>query len=187
MRITAKDILRPFRFVRRAAKQVSSAVLKHPYLTGTIALAADQASKFAVRTSIPEGKIAFDRYGWFQIRNRQNAGSFFSQVDENSYFISPLIDTIVINSLVITFLAALAIRTPSKRYSLAYTLLLSGIIGNFRERLINEGDATDFILTNPWGLYPFTYNIADIAITFGVAGIVFTALAKWYTTPTSKT
>ena len=46
-------------------------------------------------------------------------------------------------------------------------LLTGGAVGNVIDR-VQHGAVVDFLLLNPWGLFPYTFNIADTAITFGV-------------------
>lgn len=47
-------------------------------------------------------------------------------------------------------------------------LLIGGALGNLVDR-VQHGAVVDFILINPWGLFPYTFNPADSAITVGVA------------------
>jgi signal peptidase II len=46
-------------------------------------------------------------------------------------------------------------------------LLIGGAAGNVIDRM-QHGAVVDFLLLNPWHLFPYTFNIADTAITFGV-------------------
>ena len=46
-------------------------------------------------------------------------------------------------------------------------MLIGGALGNVLDR-VQHGAVVDFLLLNPWGLFPYTFNIADVAITFGV-------------------
>lgn len=54
-------------------------------------------------------------------------------------------------------------------------MLIGGAAGNVLDR-VQHGAVVDFILTNPWGVFPYTYNIADIGITVGV---VMLLLDSW--------
>lgn len=47
-------------------------------------------------------------------------------------------------------------------------LLIGGAAGNVLDRM-QHGAVVDFLLLNPAGLFPYTFNVADMAITFGVA------------------
>jgi signal peptidase II len=76
--------------------------------------------------------------------------------------------------LVVTALALLALLAyfalhPSRRGLWASTgLLLGGAIGNLLDRII-DGSVTDFIKFPHWP----AFNVADIAITFGVISLVW--------------
>ncbi len=58
-------------------------------------------------------------------------------------------------------------------------LLIGGAIGNLLDRA-QHGAVVDFLVLNPWGLFPYTFNIADVAITFGV---VLLLLDSWLRRP----
>jgi signal peptidase II len=47
-------------------------------------------------------------------------------------------------------------------------LVLAGALGNLLDRLVH-GAVVDFLLVNPWGLFPYTFNVADACITVGVS------------------
>jgi signal peptidase II len=46
--------------------------------------------------------------------------------------------------------------------------IIGGALGNLVDR-IQHGAVIDFIVLNPWGLFPYTFNVADAAISLGVA------------------
>ncbi len=54
-------------------------------------------------------------------------------------------------------------------------LLIGGAAGNVIDR-VQHGAVVDFLLFNPQGLFPFTFNVADAAITVGV---VMLLLDSW--------
>lgn len=58
-------------------------------------------------------------------------------------------------------------------------MLIGGAIGNLLDRA-QHGAVVDFLVLNPWGLFPYTFNIADVAITFGV---VLLLLDSWLRRP----
>jgi signal peptidase II len=53
-------------------------------------------------------------------------------------------------------------------HQLGLGLLIGGALGNLVDR-VQHGAVVDFALVNPWGLFPYTFNVADGAITVGVA------------------
>ncbi len=54
-------------------------------------------------------------------------------------------------------------------------LLIGGALGNVIDR-VQHGAVVDFIVLNPAGLFPFTFNVADAAISLGV---VLLLLDSW--------
>jgi lipoprotein signal peptidase len=54
-------------------------------------------------------------------------------------------------------------------------MLIGGAAGNVVDR-VQHGAVVDFLLLNPWGVFPYTFNIADVGITFGV---VLLLLDSW--------
>lgn len=56
-------------------------------------------------------------------------------------------------------------------------LLIGGALGNVADRIMH-GAVVDFLLLNPWGLFPYTFNVADMAITFGVALLLLDSYAR---------
>ena len=50
-------------------------------------------------------------------------------------------------------------------------LMIGGALGNLLDRL-QHGAVVDFLVLNPWGLFPYTFNVADTAITLGVVGMI---------------
>lgn len=46
-------------------------------------------------------------------------------------------------------------------------LVIGGAVGNLLDR-IQHGAVVDFIVVNPQGLFPYTFNVADACITVGV-------------------
>jgi signal peptidase II len=55
---------------------------------------------------------------------------------------------------------------------LAYGLIIGGAAGNLVDRLVH-GAVVDFISLHAAGYYWYVFNVADIAITLGVAALFF--------------
>lgn len=77
---------------------------------------------------------------------------------------------LVITAAVIGLIAAMALFTSadSKREQAGYGLILGGAIGNLGDRLLT-GKVTDFLDIGIGDLRWWTFNVADIALTVGVA------------------
>lgn len=61
-------------------------------------------------------------------------------------------------------------------HQLGLGMLIGGAAGNVLDR-VQHGAVVDFLLLNLFGLFPYTFNIADMGITFGV---VLLLLDSWF-------
>jgi signal peptidase II len=82
--------------------------------------------------------------------------------------------------LAFTLVASLAIliwllRTRTLLSSVAIGLILGGALGNGCDRLVN-GSVTDFLDLHFGAWHPFVFNLADAAISLGVAGLLWEGL-----------
>jgi lipoprotein signal peptidase len=144
---------------------------QHALLVATLILVADDASKewalYALNSGqlplwLVEGQIGFG-FGW-------NRGMSFSLLDGFAY--APHLLGLVAVAAIAWFTHWLAAEGnpnpwPSLHQS-GLAAIIGGAMGNLVDRL-QHGAVVDFLVLNPWGLFPYTFNIADAAITFGVA------------------
>ena len=63
-------------------------------------------------------------------------------------------------------------RTGTRLGALALGLIIGGAVGNAIDRLILGGVA-DFFSLHAFGFYWYVFNIADVAIVAGVAGLLY--------------
>ncbi len=104
-----------------------------------------------------EGQLGF-MLGW-------NRGMSFSLMD-GLWYAPYLLGTVAVGA-VIWFVYWMG-ETHSRRWhQWGLGLIVGGALGNLVDR-IQHGAVVDFIVLNPWGLFPYTFNIADAAITIGV-------------------
>jgi signal peptidase II len=122
----------------------------------------DQASKAAVRSSIPRGDSEKLFLG-INLVNTRNKGVAFGLLSGGGAAVVAIIGAALV-LLVVYF----ALHADRPLLWLPTGLLLGGAIGNLVDRL--RGDAvTDFIDLPLWP--PF--NVADMAITFGVLSLLY--------------
>ncbi|HWM08476.1 MAG TPA: signal peptidase II [Solirubrobacteraceae bacterium] len=138
-----------------------SAAARAAAVAGTVVVA-DQAVKALVRSTIERGD-AVELFLGIELVNVRNRGIAFGMLSEGGVL------------LVVFALAALAaLLVFFARYRdrplvwLPTGLLIGGAMGNLIDRT-REGAVTDFI-DLPW--WP-AFNIADIAITFGVLTLLY--------------
>ena len=60
----------------------------------------------------------------------------------------------------------------------AWSLVLSGGLGNLVDRIINDGRVIDFMNIGIGSLRTGIFNVADVYITVGVVVLVFQALQR---------
>jgi signal peptidase II len=132
----------------------------------------DQAVKVPALTALEPGRfVPFlgPRVGWQLIFN---PGAAFG------LRLPPIVFPIVTVVLIVVVLRTLA-QTGRTSAVLAQALVVGGAIGNVVDRLVRPGDdvlfgghVVDFVA---WGSFP-RFNVADAAITVGVALFVLTTL-----------
>lgn len=57
-------------------------------------------------------------------------------------------------------------------------LVIGGAAGNLVDR-VQHGAVVDFIVVNPYGLFPWTFNVADACITMGVVVLLGLEVLKF--------
>lgn len=142
-------------------------------LVAAVVLAADVASKaWALHAWaagvlpwwLAEGELGL-RFAW-------NRGMSFSLMDGWAY--GPWILAAVAVAACGWFVHWLGER-PFGWQQVGLGLLIGGAAGNLVDR-VQHGAVVDFILVNPAGLFPYTFNLADSAISVGV---VLLLLDSW--------
>ena len=93
-----------------------------------------------------------------------NTGIGFGLFNSSSMFIYNLISIII--ACVIILLVYLTIKSK-KIDKIAFSIIIGGAIGNFYDRLIYNA-VPDFIDLHYANFHWFTFNLADVFITFGV-------------------
>jgi len=138
-----------------------------------LVVAADQLSKFWVRSNISLGEL-IPGLGFIQITYTQNTGAVFGILPGQSPMLKVVatIGAVVLTALLFFFYRRLPfLNNFLCRLSLA--LILGGTIGNLIDRFA-RGFVTDFIYTTFFA----TFNVADSAVTVG--SIVFAFfLIRW--------
>ncbi len=105
-----------------------------------------------------ENQLGFG-FGW-------NRGMSFSLLDGFAY--APLLLGAVAVAAVAWFTHWLAEHPWPSLHQAGLAAIIGGALGNLVDR-IQHGAVIDFLVLNPWGLFPYTFNLADTAISAGVA------------------
>ena len=140
-----------------------------------VALAIDLVSKHYLcdinYTKIIPYIIAFQTNGG-------NTGAAFGIFSKSTTFLIVLSVAIVVCMLLIDF----SLKIKSKTYTIGFSLVLAGAVGNFIDR-IALGYVRDFIMFDFWKTFPI-FNFADCCIVIGAVlmAVYFIFLSK----PTNK-
>ena len=146
-----------------------------------ISIFADQATKQWAHTSLrsqpgSQWVISSDYFSLRVVHNRGAAWGFLAQADES--FRKPFF--YAVSALAILLILHFLRRLRSEQHVLlvGFSLVLSGAIGNLIDRL-RFGHVIDFISVHYKTYYTWpTFNIADIAISVGVALILLDSLVS---------
>ena len=131
-------------------------------LVALVTVAADQAVKAVVRGSIALTET-IDVLPGVHLVNVRNSGVAFSMLSEGGA-LPVIVGVLAVSALLAFFVTHL--RRPL--VWLPTGLLLGGAAGNLIDRL-RDGAVTDFVKLPHWP----AFNVADIAITFGVLALVY--------------
>lgn len=136
----------------------------------------DQATKLFFLSTLNDGQRinVFPFFDFILLFNTGAAFSFLANHDgwQRWFFVGVGIFAII----VISFLLRRHQHEP--RFMWGLSLILGGAIGNVIDRLI-WGHVVDFLLFYYDNWYYPAFNIADSAITVGVALIIFDEILKW--------
>ena len=132
----------------------------------------DQLSKYLVQlVLVPYEKIeVLPLLSWVLVYNTGAAFSFLSEAGgwQRWFFVG-------LAAIISLYLLRELMQTNVKWLAAAYSLILGGAWGNALDRLL-EGRVTDFILLHYQHYYFPAFNIADCAISIGMALWLITAL-----------
>jgi signal peptidase II len=139
-----------------------AATIRRATLVALAAVVADQAVKALVRSSVaPQETI--DVLPGIDIVNVRNTGVAFSMLSDGGAL--PIVVGVLALGALLAFFAT-HLREPL--VWLPTGLLVGGAVGNLIDR-VREGSVTDFVKLPHWP----AFNVADIAITFGVLALLY--------------
>lgn len=151
--------------MKESLKQTQVKLLAGIFGIAGIVLLLDQTSKWLALSKLTPGepvKVFGQALQWVLVKN---SGAAFSFLQEATWVFT------IISSSVVIFIIVASRKITSPRTAIVAGLVLGGASGNlvdrfFREPGVGIGHVIDFIFT-PW-IVPAVYNIADIAIVFGM-------------------
>jgi signal peptidase II len=140
---------------------------QHALMGAALILLADDASKEWALWALQHGQLPFwlienqvgFSFGW-------NRGMSFSLLDGFAY--APHLLGAIAVAASTWFTHWLHEQPWPSLHQSGLAAIIGGALGNLVDR-IQHGAVVDFIVLNPWGLFPYTFNVADAAISLGVA------------------
>ena len=131
-----------------------------------VTLGLDQWTKWAIERSISLNESVEMIKHFFYLTYVQNTGAGFSMFAGAGMGFFALLTIVALAAILYMFF-----KTEDSRYQICLSLVFSGAIGNFIDRMM-LGYVRDFFCFYIFG-YPFpVFNVADICITIGIALIL---------------
>ena len=136
----------------------------------------DQITKALVKARLPAHESVTVIPGFFDLTHVRNTGAAFGMLDNVDFAYKPVV-MVLVALVALAAVAAYAMSLPptqrAARYGLA--LILGGAIGNLIDRA-TMGYVVDFVDVYWQGFHFWAFNVADSAITVGVALMLLDAL-----------
>jgi signal peptidase II len=130
----------------------------------------DQVTKGAARAYLVPGGAQSFLHDTFRLIYAENSGAFLSLGADLSDQIKSGIFVIGVGLLSAGALAAAFLSRNSSRWQIiGLSLIGSGGIGNWIDRLVNDGRVTDFLNVGIGGVRTGIFNVADTVLMAGAA------------------
>ena len=131
----------------------------------TFIFSLDRFSKIEILSNFSDNSFFVNNY--INLDLIWNTGIGFGLLSSDSSIIYDVVTTIIFFVILILFYLA---AVSNKLDNIIFSMIIGGAIGNFYDRL-SYNAVPDFIDLHYRNLHWFTFNLADIFITFGI--IVF--------------
>jgi signal peptidase II len=140
-------------------------------------VALDQWTKVLVRNNVGQARFFFG--GTFMLLHTENTGAFLSMGANLPPWAKALIFGVFVAVLLVMFTVAVVRGSIQKRgETIAAAAIIGGGFGNLIDRLLRSGRVTDFLYLQAGPLHTGIFNVADMAITFGVIWLLLTMRTK---------
>ena len=134
----------------------------------------DQATKTIARQNLPKSKVISLLNDTFRLQYIENSGAFLSLganiPEKMRYWIVTFMVGVSPSGLLVYLLMT---KNLTKHQAIALSLVMGGGFGNLIDRIYNQGRVVDFMNLGIGSLRTGVFNVADIAITFGVIWFLF--------------
>jgi signal peptidase II len=129
----------------------------------------DQATKAVVRAKLPLHESVTVIPGFFDLTHVRNTGAAFGMLNNVDFVYKPQV-MVLVAVVALTAVAGYAVTLPpAQRVArVGLALILGGAVGNLIDRA-TTGFVVDFVDVYWRGVHFWAFNVADSAITVGVA------------------
>lgn len=139
----------------------------------TAVVALDQLVKLAVRhLSAPHELLG----GLVTLLYTENAGAFLSLGAQLPAVVRELLFGAVVAIVIAVALYTIVTRRVHGSDAVAVAMIAGGGLGNLIDRLLHTGRVTDFLYLSIGALHTGVFNLADVAITGGVAWLFLSSM-----------
>jgi signal peptidase II len=143
-------------------------------ILAALALALDQASKLYVTRGFESGALEAGPFlPFLDLALRANQGISFSLLRQNGALGVALLTVFAL--AVVAFLGVWLWRARTRLTAAGLGLIIGGALGNAADR-VAYGAVVDFLDLNAFGRHFFVFNVADAAISLGVALLILDGL-----------
>jgi signal peptidase II len=139
-------------------------------------IAADQASKAAIRALIPLYDSVEVIPGLLNLTHVLNTGAAFGFLDRFDFAYKAIVVTLLATAALgaIVFYA-MTLGSETRLSRLALTLVVAGAVGNLIDRVV-AGAVVDFVDVYWGGWHFWAFNVADSCISIGAVLLIFDML-----------
>ncbi|HAS53732.1 MAG: signal peptidase II [Nitrospirae bacterium GWC2_57_13] len=136
----------------------------------------DQVTKYLIVAHVRMYEIITVIPGFFNVTHVRNRGAAFGMLSNMPELFRSLF-FIAITLIAVVVIAVLVKKTHERLQVVAFSLIAGGAVGNVIDRL-RFGEVVDFIDWYVRSYHWHTFNVADSAITIGVALLIIDMLRK---------
>ncbi|WP_220753068.1 signal peptidase II [Shewanella sp. KT0246] len=134
----------------------------------------DQGSKALAVQHLPRNESYSFFFDIFRVSYAENIGAFLGMGEQFSEHTRFIIFVVIIGLFLLGLLLYLIINTQQQLPSvIALSLVFSGGLSNFYDRMYNNGAVIDFLNLGLGSFRTGIFNIADMAILLGAIMLVF--------------
>lgn len=141
-------------------------------VVASVVVVLDQWTKVLVREHV--GAPRTYAHGFFTLLRTENTGAFLSLGSNLPDWVRTLFFGGFVGVMLVMFTIAV-VRGSIARIgdTVAAAMIIGGGFGNLIDRLMRAGHVTDFLYLEVGALHTGVFNVADMAITFGVIWLMF--------------